>query len=92
MVGNEMLGARSKLIPRSPRTYQFEPTSNIEAWLAGMVSGGDVPNRSAAEAGAATIAAAQARDNRTFIGHPRIAASTRGDASGHSGDQDLIRA
>jgi hypothetical protein len=40
------------------------------------VSGAAVPNRSAAEAGAATIAAAQARDNRIFIGHPRIAAST----------------
>jgi hypothetical protein len=73
---NETLGALSKLIPRSPRTYQFVPTSNIEAWLPGMVSGGDVPNRSAAEAGAATIAPAQARDNSTFIGHPRIAAST----------------
>jgi hypothetical protein len=46
-----------------------------------MVSGGDVPNRSAAEAGAATIAAAQARDNRTFIGHPRIAASMRDTAT-----------
>jgi hypothetical protein len=42
-----------------------------------MVKGGDVPNRSAAEAGnAATVTAAQARDNRTFIGDPRIGAST----------------
>jgi hypothetical protein len=81
MVENETLGARSKLIPRSPRTYQFVPTSNAVAWLPGMVSGGDVPNRSAAEAGAATIAPAQARDNRTFIGHPRIAASMRDTAT-----------
>ena len=28
MFENERLGARSKLIPRSPRTYQFEPISN----------------------------------------------------------------
>jgi hypothetical protein len=27
------------------------------------------------------IAAAQARDNRTFIGHPKIAASTRDTAT-----------
>jgi hypothetical protein len=55
------------------------------------VSGGDVPNRSAAEAGAATIAAAQARDNRTFIGHPRIAASTRDGRrfKGHPGERIL---
>jgi hypothetical protein len=46
-----------------------------------MVSGGDVPSKSAAEAGAATIAPAQARDNRTFIGHPRIAASMRDTAT-----------
>jgi hypothetical protein len=49
--------------------------------VAGRYGGGDVPNRSAAEAGAATIAAAQARENRTFIGHPRIAASMRDTAT-----------
>ena len=83
MLENETLGAWSKLIPRSPRTYQFVPTSNaVGPWLAGRVSGGDVPNRSAAEAGsAATIAPAQARDNRSFIGHPRIAASTQDTAT-----------
>jgi hypothetical protein len=82
MLENETLGAWSKLIPRSPRTYQFVPSSNaVGPWLAGRVSGGDVPNRSAAEAGAATIAPAQARDNRSFIGHPRIAASTRDTAT-----------
>jgi hypothetical protein len=32
-------------------------------------------------AGAVTIAAAQARDNKTFIGHPRIAASARDTAT-----------
>ncbi len=77
MLENETLGARSKLIPRSPRTYQLEPTSKANGdWLAGIESGGAEPSRSAAEAGAATIAAAQARENRTFIGHPRIAAPT----------------
>jgi hypothetical protein len=93
-VENETLGARSKLIPRSPRTYQFEPTSNaIGLWLAGMLSGGAVPNRSAAEAGNVAVARpTTARDDRTFIGHPRIACvdARYGDASGNSGDQDLI--
>jgi hypothetical protein len=90
---NEMLGARSKLTPTSPRTYQFEPDSKISGLEgAGRVGGGAVPKRSAAEAGAATIAAAQARDMRTFIGHPRIATSARDTAtlSRYSGDQDLI--
>jgi hypothetical protein len=77
MLENETLGAWSKLTRRSPRRYQFVPSSNaVGAWLAGMV-----PNRSAAEAGAATIAPAQARDNRSFIGHPRIPASTRDTAT-----------
>src|SRR5271167_133807 len=68
MLENETLGERSKLIPRSPRTYQLEPTSKASGpWVAGRVSGAAVPNRSAAEAGAATIAAAQARDNRKRI-------------------------
>jgi hypothetical protein len=63
----------------------------VGAWLAGMVSGGDVPNKSAAEAGAATARPAQARDNRTFIGHPRIAASTRDGRrfKGHFGGEYL---
>ena len=74
-----MVGASSKLTPRSPRRYQLEPASNtVGPWLAGIVSGGAVPNRSAAEAGeAATVSPAQARDKRTFIGHPRIAAPTQ---------------
>ena len=44
--------------------YQFEPTSNaVGAWLAGIDSGGAVPSRSAAAAGAAaTVSPAQARD------------------------------
>jgi len=64
----------------------------VGAWLPGMVSGGDVPNKSAAEAGAATARPAQARDNRTFIGHPRIAAPARDAATlhGYSGGQYLI--
>jgi hypothetical protein len=50
----------------------------VGPWLSGAVSGGDVPSRSAAEAGAAATARpAQARDMRTFIGHPGIAASLR---------------
>jgi hypothetical protein len=83
MLGSEMVGASSKLIPRSPRMYQLEPASNtVVPWLAGVVSGGAVPNRSAAEAGqAATVSPAQARDLRTFIGHPRIAAPTQETAT-----------
>jgi hypothetical protein len=89
IVENETFGALSKLIPRSARRYQFEPTSNtVGLWLAGMVSGGAVPNRSAAEAGIAAAATpTKARDNKTFIGHPRIAHvdARYGDASGNSG-------
>jgi len=41
-----------------------------------------VPNKSAAEAGAAaTVSPAQARDKKTFIGHPRIATPTRETAA-----------
>jgi hypothetical protein len=54
----------------------------VEPWVAGIVSGGAVPNRSAAEAGhAATVSPAQARDVRTFIGHPGIAAPTQETAT-----------
>jgi hypothetical protein len=82
MLENETLGASSKLIPTSARTYQFEPDSKISGLEgAGRVSGAAVPNRSAAVAGAPTIAAAQARDNKTFIGHPRFAASARDTAT-----------
>jgi hypothetical protein len=53
----------------------LEPASNkVGAWLAGIVSGGAVPNRSAAKDGeTAAVSPAQAREKRTFIGHPRIA-------------------
>ena len=83
MVESVTVGASSKLIPRSPRKYQFEPTSNVVGpWIAGMVNGGAVPNRSAAAAGAAAaVSPAQARDMRTFIGHPRIAAPTNEEAA-----------
>jgi hypothetical protein len=79
MLESEMAGASSKLIPRSPWMYQLEAASNtIGAWLAGIDSGGAVPNRSAAAAcEAATVSPAQARDLRTFISHPRIAAPTQ---------------
>jgi hypothetical protein len=89
MLDNEMVGASSKLIPRSPRMYQLEPTSNVVGpWLAGIDSGGAVPSRSAAEAGqAAAVSPAQASNLRTFIGNPRIAPAVarNGDASGESG-------
>src|SRR5271157_1140807 len=83
MLDSERVGALSKLIPRSPRTYQLEPTSNaVGPWVAGYVSGGAVPNKSAAEAGAAaTVSPAQARDKKTFIGHPRIATPTQETAT-----------
>jgi len=79
----ETLGVRSKLIPRSPRMYQLEPTSKVAGpWLAGMDGGGAVPSRSAASAGeAAAVSPAQAREKRTFIGNPRIAAAARTGAT-----------
>ena len=80
---SETVGERSKATPRSPRTYQFVPSSNMVGdWLPGMLIGGAVPKRSAAEAGAVSAASpAQARENGSFIGHPRIAAPARDSAT-----------
>jgi len=85
-----MVGAWSKLIPSSPRKYQFEPTSNMAGpWLAGIVSGGAVPSRSAADAGqAATVSPAQARNLRTFIGNSGIASAVAKENGGASGETE----
>jgi hypothetical protein len=49
---SEIVGALSKLTPRSPRMYQLEPTSNaVGPWLAGIDGGGAVPSKSAASDG-----------------------------------------
>ena len=82
MLESETVGASSKLTPRSPRMYQFEPTSNIVCpWLAGIVGGGALPRSAAAAGHAAMVSPAQARNLRTFISHPRIAAPTRETAT-----------
>src|SRR5262249_36786324 len=75
----EIVGELSKAAPTSPRMYQLEPTSiAVGPWVAGYDNGGAVPNKSAADAGnAATVSPATARENRIFIGYPRIAVPVR---------------